>query len=372
MDFKINTVHDKNEWKIYDVLDQTALICKQEHLVDSNGLLVLEWNESGDSMHMRDLKKYIEIFSKRCFFKSDYKMDSFTRRLKTNDFKQNPKLTAKVHSSEISHEHFKRKSKGEWSKIRTIVTRPVKNGASEMTTIDPQVLENFKNDTAKLRNTVEKLQKDSYQMEGLALESKALIHELTIKNQEVTEKLDLFESENRKQNEKAYEIKKELEINGYEGPALKSSEFGITECRRKIIQKKVEVNHNTIKHNYESAVSPSDSAISVNSDHARVRNRNPSLSQNSKPDDASNTTVVPSPSKKQLKRPTFRDRSVEPEKRSKNTQPSDLAQMEVISSDFRSPPDIKNPESNPVDSKPGVFSTEFSGIVDEIYDMKQN
>lgn len=143
-------------------------------------------------------------------------------------------------------------------------------------------------------------------------------------------------------------------------------------AEERLFKKKVEVNHNTIKHNYESAVSPSDSAISVNSDHARVRNRNPSLSQNSKPDDASNTTVVPSPSKKQLKRPTFRDRSVEPEKRSKNTQPSDLAQMEVISSDFLSPPDIKNPESNPVDSKPGVFSTEFSGIVDEIYDMKQN
>lgn len=404
METKI-TDYDKNDRKIYDILHETAVICEQNHYKTNSGKLILEWDESGEFMHMRDLKKYIETFEKTCYLKNPTQIDSFTRRLKANDFQC--KLTNKVHSSKVSHVYFKRDCKEDWNEIRTVIKRPVQKtkNVQETTTNGnvnhTQVVANLKKDTAELRDKIEELIKQNCSVSDL---SKVIAEE----NETLKRRIDVLEEKSHTNNQHTYCMKKVLNKQGFPTPIV-SSEFSLCESERKIITDEVAAQPDSELKTTNVALVEENASLKQTVNMFETQNRvhnerayrikkdleqqgfpAPSNSSEFNLDEStrkiitdevekdhaaryqcdSGTSVSSGRSGSERKRPSFPSRSEISEKRSKNAEHSKPPELVVESTDFCSTSVTENTNRLNTTILQPSFSTEFPDIIDELYNTK--
>jgi hypothetical protein len=262
-----------------------------------------------------------------------------------------------------------------------IVTRRVETATnSNMATIDADVLESYKNDTAELRKTVKMLMTKNHENEKSAQKNADAIKSLTERNDVLVEQHHLM-------NQQAYCAKKTVNAIGFELP-IASSEFGLDESERKTITdqiSKANPDHRSkadlIKenHNLQQQLNVYDNRNRITNELAYRTKKDlekqgfpaPTNSSEFNLDEPTRDRITDEVEKDHVsryqcdsgisvsKRPRFPSHSATPDKRLKNTENSDLPEPEVQS-------------TNTSSLQPGVFSTEFPAIVKEIYDQNQN
>jgi len=221
---------DKNETKFYFILSETAQICARKRYVGDDDKLLLEWTNDGSKMVVRDVEKYLRIFRETDYYKSNYKVDSFNRRLTENGFKH--KLTLKNQCSQIEHEHFHRDKPGFWPNIRNKKTRQVTNNTSGPE-ISAELFEGYKEDYLHLLGECSEARKNHYELEtkfeNLAIELESM-------------KIKCFQYEQEKYDTDCnfYEVKRVINEQKIDTDHIvKSSEFSIPEPVKKHIRQDV-------------------------------------------------------------------------------------------------------------------------------------